>query len=156
VSFAFVTRGRIGFAAAALAAVFATAAIAQTPEELVNQRQAGMKELGAASKALNTMAKSGEINATEAVKAANTAAQHAKAMPNWFAKGTGADAGFKTKARAEIWSDTDAFSKAAQQLDAAASQISTAAQAGDKAGFTAGVDQFNGSCQSCHKAFRAS
>lgn len=126
------------------------AASTPTPQQIVDQRVAGMKSLGGNLKAAAQAATPAEAKAkiAEAIK-------FAESIPNDFPKGTGiGDAGVtKTRALQDIWAKPAEFKAAADALVAALKGVD-AAIGGDKAKLDAAFGAVGPSCGGCHKLFR--
>lgn len=125
------------------------AAAAPSPQDIVNDRVAGMKSLIGSLK--------GASEATDAAVAKDHLAKAiavAKSIPSKFPKGTGiGDAGVtKTRALQDIWTKLAEFKAAADGFAAALEAASAAA--GDAAKFGAAMGGVKKSCGSCHDAFR--
>ncbi len=140
--------GGVGVVGLALAGSVLVAA-ASTPQEIVDDRVAGMKSLIGSLK--------GATEATDAAVAREHLAKAiavAKAIPSKFPKGTGiGDAGVtKTRAKQEIWSKPAEFKAATDGFVSALEAASAAA--GDAAKFGAAMGGVKKSCGSCHDAFR--
>ncbi|MDZ4740426.1 MAG: cytochrome c [Alphaproteobacteria bacterium] len=133
----------------ALSAGGVLASAALTPQQIVDERVAGMKALGGNMKGART-----------ATDAAGAKAEIAKAiaftetMQSRFPKGTGiGDAGVtKSRALPDIWTKPDQFKAA---IEALSSALKTAdAAAGDQAKFDAAFGALGKSCKGCHDQFR--
>jgi cytochrome c556 len=117
----------------------------------IEDRQAGMKQVGKAMGAFAAMAKG------EAPYDAATVKTSADSMlEGWkkaFANFTpGSDQGPpETYAKAEIWSDPEGF-KAAQ--DAAFKALDAVAATSDEAGFKTALGGLGKGCMGCHEKFR--
>lgn len=144
---------RVVFGAATLAAMALAgsvcAAAAPSPQDIVDDRVAGMKSLIGSLK--------GATEATDAAVVKDHLAKAiavAKSIPSKFPKGTGiGDAGVtKTRALQDIWTKPAEF-KAASEGFVAALEAARAA-AGDAAKFGAAMGGVKKSCGSCHDAFR--
>lgn len=140
--------GGVGVVGLALAGSVLVAA-ASTPQEIVDDRVAGMKSLIGSLK--------GATEATDAAVAREHLAKAiavAKAIPSKFPKGTGiGDAGVtKTRAKQEIWSKPAEFKAATDGFVSALEAASAAA--GDASKFGAAMGGVKKSCGSCHDAFR--
>jgi cytochrome c556 len=141
------------FGAATLAAMALAgsvwAAAAPSPQDIVDDRVAGMKSLIGSLK--------GATEATDAAVAKDHLAKAiavAKSIPSKFPKGTGiGDAGVaKTRAVQDIWTKPAEFKAASDGFVAALEAASAAA--GDAAKFGAAMGGVKKSCGSCHDAFR--
>ncbi|HMP62564.1 MAG TPA: cytochrome c, partial [Phenylobacterium sp.] len=115
-------RSPISSAAVAVAVVLTSGllgavAIAQTPAgKAVESRQAGFKQIGAAFKTVNDQLRGANLDWSRLTPAAERLGAHAQQLPTWFPKGSGAEAGGKTAARPEIWTDAAGFADAASRL----------------------------------------
>jgi cytochrome c556 len=141
------------FGAATLAAMALAgsvwAAAAPSPQDIVDDRVAGMKSLIGSLK--------GATEATDAAVARDHLAKAiavAKSIPSKFPKGTGiGDAGVtKTRAVQDIWTKPAEFKAASDGFVAVLEAASAAA--GDAAKFGAAMGGVKKSCGSCHDAFR--
>ena len=144
---------RVVFGAATLAAMALAgsvwAAAAPSPQDIVDDRVAGMKSLIGSLK--------GATEATDAAVVKDHLAKAiavAKSIPSKFPKGTGiGDAGVtKTRALQDIWTKPAEFKAASEGFVAALEAASAAA--GDAAKFGAAMGGVKKSCGSCHDAFR--
>jgi cytochrome c556 len=72
----------------------------------------------------------------------------------WFAKGTGPEAG-KTRALPEIWTKTADFDAAIKMFEGRAPKLLAAVKAKDAAAVQAAFREVGGSCKNCHDSFRA-
>ena len=142
-------------AVAIFAAACAAPAVAQTPAgKAVEARQAGFKQMGAAFKAVNDELRSGKPDAAKIAQASERLRGHAAQLPTWFPKGSGAEAGVKTGARPEIWSDAAGFADAASRLRTATTALHASAQAGDINVMRQRARAVGQACQACHTAYR--
>jgi cytochrome c556 len=73
-----------------------------------------------------------------------------------FPKGSGPQAGLKTRAKASVWTDQASFVKLQNDMIAAANGLNAAAIKGDVAALTAARTTLGGTCKSCHDKFRES
>ena len=144
---------KVVFGAATLAAMALAgsvwAAAAPSPQDIVDDRVAGMKSLIGSLK--------GATEATDAAVVKDHLAKAiavAKSIPSKFPKGTGiGDAGVtKTRALQDIWTKPAEFKAASEGFVAALEAASAAA--GDAAKFGAAMGGVKKSCGSCHDAFR--
>jgi cytochrome c556 len=124
-------------------------------EDVIKARVTHMKEIGGSFKAIMDELKTPTPN-PEVVKASaakiNLLVQQ---IPNWFPKGTGPESGFKTHAKAEIWTQPVDFKAAADRSAAASAELVKAASIGaDAATLGPAIKDLGGSCGGCHKAFK--
>jgi cytochrome c556 len=141
---------KLAFGFALSTALFATVALAASPQE---DRQAAMKQVGGAIGALSKMAK-GEMafDAAAAAAAFTTMNTVAKGYAALFP--VGSETGMDTEAKAEIWSKNADFLAAVAKFEAdtAAAAAATYADAG---AIGAALGAVGGNCKSCHEVFRA-
>jgi cytochrome c556 len=124
------------------------------PEPIIQGRQAGLRDIGAAFKAI-----SDELKTSAPVLATiRQNAQQIEALTSqqkfWFPVGTGPDSDIETQARPEIWqfaaefkARQDAFSQEARKL----TQIS---EGGDVIAIRTQWRELGKICKSCHEKFR--
>ncbi|HEY3696030.1 cytochrome c [Phenylobacterium sp.] len=152
-------RGRLAVTAAALGlglAVAAGGALAQSAgADAVKARQANFKQLGGAFKTINDQLKAGAPDMAAIKAAASRMQALAARAPDWFPAGSGPEAGVKTGAKPEIWSDAAGFATAARGLQAATASLSAAANGGDPAAVRAQVAATGAACKACHDKYRA-
>lgn len=68
--------------------------------------------------------------------------------------GPGTDKG-TTRAKPEIWENTDDFLEKYQALQASASELLSAAQSGDKKAIGGALKETGGACKACHDEYKA-
>lgn len=68
--------------------------------------------------------------------------------------GPGSDKG-TTRAKPEIWENTDDFLKKYAALQAAADNLLSAAQSGDRGAIGAAIKDTGGSCKACHDEYKS-
>jgi cytochrome c556 len=61
----------------------------------------------------------------------------------------------ETKAKAEVWSDSEGFSEKSKQAADAAKAFSEAVKSGDKTMMLQAFKGVGDSCKGCHEAYRA-
>jgi cytochrome c556 len=118
-------------------------------------RQAHYKELNGAFRAINEQLRA-EMPDKAAI-AANAAKMKdlAADLPSWFPKGSGPEAGIKTAAKAEVWTDAAGFAAAATKLQDETAKLQDVAAAGDLDAIKAQVRATNAACKACHDTYRA-
>ena len=147
------TRATIGALMLALLAMPAVQAQrGADPVALVEQRQARMKALGASMKTLSGFAK-GEASAPDAQKAAEILAAGGRAMPGWWARGTGVGVS-DSEAKPEIWTDAANFRQRLVAFQRASAGMQIAARTGDATKVGAELRTAGASCKGCHDGFR--
>jgi cytochrome c556 len=122
--------------------------------ESIRARQSHYKKIGAAMKGISDELKK-DAPSTPAIQThAATIHQFAPQLQGWFPDGSGSEAGVKTEARAEIWSDPEGFKKRTAVFVSAAAAFNQIAQGGDLKAIRAGVKELGGTCKGCHEQFR--
>ena len=105
------------------------AAADPSPADIIKARQEHLKDMGASMKAIVDQLKSGTIDKTVVTDAAKKIQGYSKELPTWFPKGTGPEAGVKTAAKPEIWTQPADFQAAAEKLPPEADKLSSALRA---------------------------
>jgi cytochrome c556 len=140
---------------AAFAADPAPAPAPSTPGgKAVVARQAHYRELNAAFKAVNDQLKAETPDQTAIVAGAAKMKALGADLPTWFPKGSGLEAGVKTSAKPEIWTDAEGFAAAAARLEAETAKLSDLAMAGDLDAIKAQARATGGACKACHDKYR--
>jgi len=131
-----------------LALAVSTQVFAQA--DVIQKRQDAMKGNSAAAKAIKGAVETKDYATVEAK--AKDIMGTADKIVSLFPKGSTTG---KTKAKPEIWEKPDDFSKAAKNLNKAASELASAAKAGNADDVDVKVKALGEACNSCHKQFRA-
>jgi len=134
--------------------VLAVAAYAATPVEAQKARHEHYEKLGDAFKAVRDNSRGDSPNWAALEPAAKEVADASVNQQQWFAKGTGPEAG-KTRALPEIWTKSADFDAAAKMFADRAPKLLAAVKAKDAAGVQAAFKEVGGSCKNCHDSFRA-
>jgi len=145
-------------AAAALAAMSAAVAAqnrAPAAADPIRARQANYKQMGAAMKGINDQLRDRTPAIVPIRRASRLIAGYAVQLLRWFPPGSGAEAGVRTRARPEIWSDRAGFHRAGADLLVAARTLDAAAARGDLAAIRAAARQVSRACSECHDSYRA-
>jgi cytochrome c556 len=120
----------------------------------VAARQAQMKRLREATKAINGYLQGAHDDAGQ-VRAAGATLQDVGArMPRLFPGGTGVGVG-KSRAKPQIWSENVAFQRRIAGFRAAAAGFGRAAATGQKAQIGPAFRAVGASCKSCHDFYQA-
>jgi len=141
--------------AGALFASIATTGLAQSAADAVAARQAAMKAIGKSNAVIANAMKADTPDFAAASEAAKTISNAFTAFPGHFGPGTGPDSGVTTKAKAEIWTDMDAFRAANDRAIAASAALVIAAGGTDVAAINSAQTALRGTCGGCHSAFRS-
>ena len=131
-----------------LALAVSTQVFAQA--DVIQKRQDAMKGNSAQAKAIKGAVETKDYATVEAK--AKDIMGTADKIVSLFPKGSTTG---KTKAKPEIWEKPDDFSKAAKNLNKAASELASAAKAGNADDVDVKVKALGEACNSCHKQFRA-
>ena len=149
------TKALLTGAAVALALGAAGAALAADMASVIQARQAHYKEIGKASKGIYDELNSPTPQAAVIQGYAHQLDTLAPQITSWFPVGSGPEAGVKTKAKAEIWSQPAAFKSAADGFVAAAHHFDATASGGDIGAIRAEYPALTKACGTCHTQFRA-
>jgi len=137
----------------AIACMVGAGVYAAAPDT-IKERQHGLKGMGEAFKSVTDGMKAGNLDAAKVKEASATISKTANSMANWFPAGSGSEAGVKTAAKPEIWSDAATFTAARQKLVDEAGKFAQLANAGDMSAIGGGVRGLGGACKGCHDKFR--
>jgi cytochrome c556 len=134
----------------------AAVSIAQNaaPADTIRARQQNLKDMGASFKTVRDQLRVSSPDFAAIKTAGADIKSKADAMATWFPKGTGTEAGIKTGALPEIWTDTAGFDTARKNFVAAAGKFAEVTASGDKAAIQAGVGPIGGACKGCHDKYR--
>jgi len=132
----------------------AVAVYAATPQEAQKARHEHYENLGDAFKAVRDNSRGDTPDWAALEKAASTVVEASVDQQQWFAKGTGTEAG-KTRALPEIWTKPENFTAAQKMFSDRAPKLLAAVKAKDAAGVQAAFKEVGGACKNCHDNFRA-
>lgn len=118
-------------------------------------RQANYKQMGAAVHDLQEQVRAGSPNLARIRSRAALLAERSVQILVWFPRGTGPEAGVRTRAKREIWTNLAGFRQAGATFVVAARALNAAAQSGDIARIRAALPDVSRACSSCHDNFRA-
>jgi cytochrome c556 len=145
-------------AAAAVAAIVTGAAAqyrAAAPADVIRMRQANYKQIGAAMKGINEELR-GSAPSLPAIRArSRIILGFAPQVLRWFPPGTGLEAGIRTRARPEIWTDRAGFRRAGAGLLVAARAFDAAARRDDLDAIRDAASRLGHACSACHDDYRA-
>lgn len=145
---------RAGVVVVAVAAMTGCAKLGigkMNPDEAITQRQALMKEQGAAMRSISDKLKAGQVEgiAAEADKLESTA----KKIPRLFPEGS-VNAN-TSRAKPEIWQKWSEFEGYAKSLETKAGQLKAAAKTGNAQTLQPMAAELGKTtCGACHTAFR--
>jgi cytochrome c556 len=125
------------------------------PKVVIPARQAGMKQIGGAFKAIIDQMQSGSPDGMAVRLNAQKIAGLAPRVPAWFPRGTGPEARIKTAAKPDIWAHNADFNAKAAALASAANALAAGAATGsDRAVLGPLVKQLGGACKACHTSYK--
>lgn len=150
------TVGRVIVILTAASALLATSSLAAGPTgaDAVKPRIEHMKALGGAAKALGDQLRSGAPDPAIVKGEAAKISAASQAIPSWFPRGSGPEAGVKTRALPAIWTDASGFSAAQKAFAAQATKLNAAAASGDMSATGAEMKALFGDCKACHDKYR--
>lgn len=144
----------LGIAVFGLVGIAVAQTPARTPAQLIQNRQAGYKQIGAAFRGVQEQVRAGEPSLPTLRQHAATLARLAPQVSGWFPHGTGPEAGVRTRALPAIWANQTAFRAASVNLVVASRQLEAAAQGSDIAAIRAAFQGLGRTCGACHDQFR--
>jgi cytochrome c556 len=142
------------FIALAIVASVATSLAATSPEDIIKARQSNLKDIGGAFKAIRDQLRVSTPNLPTIKQAAEQIKELAADQSHWFPKGSGPEAGIKTAAKPDIWTDSQGFAEALNKLGTEAPKLLEFAEANDLAGLKAQVAKVGQACKGCHDKYR--
>jgi cytochrome c556 len=135
-----------------------TAAAAQTggrsPADTIQMRQANYKQMAGAVKGINDQLHAGSPSLPHIRRHSALLDRHALQVLRWFPRGTGPEAGVRTRAKPEIWSDPQGFRTAGARLLVATRTLDSAARRGDVEAIRTGFRGVQSACGGCHEGYR--
>lgn len=136
-----------GLAVSAMAQDAVDPAIAaMTPEQLVEARQAAMKEDG------GLMRGAGSLTGADATAAADVLIRNFSNFPAMFPEGSIVG---DSKALPIIWQELDAFNAIFAKSLQGATDMKAAAEAGDAAAYGEALKVIGATCGECHQKYRS-
>lgn len=145
----------VGTAVALAVTLSAGVALGQSAAQIIQTRQQGYKAQGAAFKKMGDELKTGSPDMAVVRASAKVLADTSKSQYRWFPKGSGPEAGVKTAAKPEIWSDPAGFAAAQKAFETEAAKLQAAAAKGDVGAIRAQAGPTAKTCGGCHDKFRA-
>lgn len=134
------------------------AAGAQAPQasaaDVIKGRQGAMMLSGVAMGSIKGAIDAGQPLASQRF-ATRSLSRWAHAVPGMFPAGSGPEAGVRTNARPEIWTDRAGFEARAADYAAAADRLAELAGGEDAAAFGAQWTAVRATCQACHDSYKA-
>jgi len=150
---------------------------ADDAQQVIEDRIAGFRDMGSATKNIGDQLKSARPELTKVQMGVNVINDYRYALPNWFPPGSqpppkqdkgwfdwlckwwSCDDGYQlqtmeSRAKPEIWSEPERFAAALRQFDLAADGLMQASKSGDIAAIKAQFRKLEVSCKNCHDPFR--
>ncbi len=125
-----------------------------TVKEQIDARQTALKNVGKAFKAISDQLKSDSPDIAIIQTAAASIPTETEGMADWFPEGTGPDSGVETDALPVIWESKEDFLAKATDMQEAAANLNSVAQAGDAAAIGEAFKATGGTCKACHDKYR--
>ncbi|MCA8887734.1 MAG: cytochrome c [Parvularculaceae bacterium] len=126
-----------------------------TALETYELRHEAMEEIGDAFKSIADATRSSNPDLAVVRAAADTVADKAPQVGEWFPVGSSAASGVDTDALDTIWERPEEFADAVVQFENAAPKLQAAAQSGDMSAVGDAFKEVGASCKNCHETFRA-
>jgi cytochrome c556 len=132
------------------------AALAQRPNAAatIQARQGNYKQMAGALKGISDQLRSGSPDLGQIRPRAALLAERSVHVLRWFPHGTGHEAGVRTRAKSEIWSNAARFRDAGARFVVAARALNAAARSGDLAQIRSALPAVQRACAACHDDFR--
>lgn len=144
----------LALAVAGLAGAAAAAAPSSPAAQAVLTRQQNYKHMGRAFKTISDELKKDSPDKSVIAANAQTVKTSAAELPTWFPKGSGPEAGVKTAAKPQIWSDPAGFAAAAGRLKTESAKLQQFAAAGDLTAIKTQFAATGAACKNCHEKYR--
>ena len=144
----------LGVAISGLVGVAVAQSPARTPAQLIQNRQAGYKQIVAAFRAVQVQARGSNPDLAVIRSQSAIIARLAPSVSGWFPRGTGPEAGVRTRAKAEIWVHRREFRAAAVNLVVAARRLQSVSRGSNVPAIQAAARTLGETCSSCHDRFR--
>jgi cytochrome c556 len=127
---------------------------ASAQQDLVDERQQGFKDMGAAMKTLRDELKGGKPDYASVAAAAEQLSTLSAKIPAWFPAGSGPAAGLETDAREYIWENKAKFDSITQQFITESGELVALAKSEDAKGLQQKLGAIRDNCSACHDSFR--
>lgn len=124
------------------------------PGNVVRDRIAGYRELGAAFKGVNDSLRGSEVQTVILGQYTRQIRNYARLQYTWFPTGSDAGTGIKTKVKAEVWTRPAEFRAAQDAFARSAEAFQRTVQAGDARAIRTAARSLGGTCKACHDRFR--
>lgn len=126
----------------------------EAAEIAIQGRQANLRDLGAAYKAITDELKKPQPSLPFIRQYAAQIDDLAKQQHFWYPPGSGPQSGIETDARPEIWTRTGEFAKTAENMTRHAARLRELAAGDDVSSIKAQHPALGKACKQCHDRFR--
>lgn len=120
----------------------------------MDERHENFEAIGESFKTIRDQARSGSADLAKVTEAATTINTLSKQIDTWFPEGSGPESGNETEAKAEIWQEREAFTKAAQVLIDNSGKYLNQLQSDGASAIPGGIRLLGSGCKGCHDDFR--
>ena len=126
------------------------------PDEIIEMRQQGFKDMGAAFKSVRDQFRRPKPVLVMLREYTKPLIRYSREpiVENWFPVGTGPEAGYETEALPEIWQQFDEFSMRWDDYVQAAERLEASINARDLEAARDRTRELGETCKGCHDSFR--
>lgn len=146
--------GWLAVGTVAISSIGGAALAALAPAEAVKVRKHHFNEMGANFKAINDTLRRPDPDLPAVRRASAEIRKSSLELPSWFPRGTGPEAGEKTRVKPAVWSDRAGFAAASKRFQTEAAKLATVANGKDVDAIKAQAKVMGGECAACHNDFR--
>ena len=125
-----------------------------TVENAYDLRHERFEGMGDSLKAINRELKGGSPDVARIQQEAASLVSSGEQLPSWFPAGSGPDVHARSRAKAEIWSDAQGFSRAHANYLQQAQAFQRLADAGNVEQLRSAAPALGKSCGNCHESYR--
>jgi cytochrome c556 len=140
-------------AGAVLLALCGTGYAQQKPEDIIKYRQSALFIMGQHFGPLAAMAQ-GKLAYDKDLAARNAAVVEYMSKLPWDRFPAGTEQGGNTKAKPEIWANTEDFKSKADKMQAEVTKLAQVARGGDFNALKSQVGETGKACKACHDEYR--
>jgi cytochrome c556 len=136
------------------ACLIAVEAAAQSPAEMVETRKIHYKDLGGSFKAVNDQLKREKPDLASVRGAAGEVKEASEQSGTWFPKGSGPEAGVKTRAKPAIWKEPAKFNQLQANFRTEAAKLAAVTAGADLDTMRVQAKATGETCAACHNSYR--
>ncbi len=125
-----------------------------TVENAYDVRHERFEGMGDSLKAINRELKGSAPDVARIKQEAGSLVSSGEQLPSWFPAGSGPDVHARSRAKAEIWSDAEGFSRVHANFLQQAQAFQRLADAGDVEQLRSAAPALGKSCGNCHESYR--